>query len=551
MTTGIIIHISVGTEKRTEYFSEGRISVGTGENNDIQIHSNSLEPQETWFELELSDGDYRIVNLNKSLKLTYNHNQPVRRYIAIQDGDKIAVDLTDIVFSFFTLASKSALITTHRDTHVAQFIEEAALESAVSPKRDDAKAFLREFVRELSREISWATKLIVLVLVISFLSGILYLGFAVNRELKQARQQSERQNEVVRKLEEKLNQTSDQIGNIKQSNQQVIDIFSLAPRLRSDYGNGICLIVGVYDLVSKANGKTLRYPDPQAAVQPDPYEPMPQTTPQEDQVPQATAQPGLTTEGSGTPIEYDFIGTGFHVGGGYIITNRHVLQPWGEDDLVKQMMREANGRARIKRLVIYFPNIPQPFVLRVRQTGGREDLAVASFDPALLSTEIPVLPLDAGSDAVAVGKTVVSMGYPNGPDRLLAMVDDAEAKSINARFGGSRQALITFLAQNRKIVPLTTQGSITDLDERRIVHDAKTAEGGSGAPLFGQTGKVIGVNFGVFTESNAANMAVPIRFAVELLRLAGWKSPEELQAAAQTVTTNNAANSNTPVAGKK
>jgi S1-C subfamily serine protease len=546
--SGIIIHISVGTEKRTEFFSEERISLGTGENNDIQIHSNTLEPSETWFELELSEGDYRIVNLNKAIKLTYNDNQPVRRYIAIKDGDKIAVDMTNIVFSFFTLASKSALITTHRDTHVAQFIEEAALESAISPKRDDAKAFLREFVRELSREISWTTKLIILVLAVSFIGGILYLGFAFNKELKQARQQTEQQNEVVRKLEAKLNETNDQIGKIDQSNKTVIDIFSLAPRLRSDYGNGVCLIVGVYDLVSKSNGKTLRYPDPQAAAQPDPYEPMPQEDKVPEQVPQ---QLGLTTEGNGTPIEYDFIGTGFHVGGGYIVTNRHVLQPWGEDDLVKQMIRDSNGRARIKRLVIYFPNFPQPFPLKVRQTGGREDLAVASIDAATLSPDIPVLPLDTGSDAVAVGKTVVSMGYPNGPDRLLAMVDDAEAKSINAKFGGSRQALITFLAQNRKIVPLTTQGTITDLDQRRIVHDAKTAEGGSGAPLFGQTGKVIGVNFGVFTESNAANMAIPIRFAVEMLRQAGWKSPDDPESAVQNQPPNTAANTNTAVADKK
>jgi S1-C subfamily serine protease len=258
----------------------------------------------------------------------------------------------------------------------------------------------------------------------------------------------------------------------------------------------------------------------------------------------------LTTEGNGTPIEYDFIGTGFHVGSGYIITNRHVLQPWSEDDLVKQMMRDAGGRARIKRLVIYFPNSPQPFPLRIRQMGGREDLAVASIDPSLVPMDLPVLPLDAGSDAAAIGKTVVSMGYPNGPDRLLAMTDEGEARSINSRCSGSRQCIITFLAQNRRIAPLTTQGTITDLDQRRVVHDAKTAEGGSGAPLFGQTGKVIGVNFGVFTENNAANMAVPIRFAVDLLRLAGWKSPEELQAAAQSAATNSA-NSNTPVAERK
>jgi S1-C subfamily serine protease len=78
-------------------------------------------------------------------------------------------------------------------------------------------------------------------------------------------------------------------------------------------------------------------------------------------------------------------------------------------------------------------------------------------------------------------------------------------------------------------VPLTTQGTITDLDARRIVHDAKTAEGGSGAPLFGQTGRVIGVNFGVFTENTAVNLAVPVSYAIELLRSSGWKTPEEMQ----------------------
>jgi S1-C subfamily serine protease len=179
-------------------------------------------------------------------------------------------------------------------------------------------------------------------------------------------------------------------------------------------------------------------------------------------------------------------------------------------------------------------------------------LAVASIDPELVSPDIPVLPLEIDSDVASVGKTVVTMGYPNGPDRLLAMVDDAEAKSINSKFGSSRQALINYLAQTRKIVPLTTQGAITDLDTRRIVHDAKTAEGGSGAPLFGQTGKVIGVNFGVFTESNAANMAVPISFAIDLLRRAGWKTAEEIknekQNQAQTASANTNASSLQPKA---
>src|SRR5207248_3017562 len=142
------------------------------------------------------------------------------------------------------------------------------------------------------------------------------------------------------------------------------------------------------------------------------------------------------------------------------------------------------------------------------------------------------------------------MGYPSGPDRLLAMVDDGEAKSINQRFGNSRTNLINFLAQSQKIVPLTTQGLITDLDANRIVHDAKTAEGGSGAPLFGQSGKVIGVNFGVFTENTAANMAVPVRFAVDLLKRAGWVSPEELQKKNEQQLAANEANANTASPGK-
>jgi S1-C subfamily serine protease len=283
----------------------------------------------------------------------------------------------------------------------------------------------------------------------------------------------------------------------------------------------------------------LRYPD-QQALRPNPYEP----APSEDSPQQSTPAGGtLTTEGVGSPVEYDFIGTGFHVGEGYIITNRHVVQPWTEDDTVKQMLRDNDGRPRVKRLVVYFPNYPQPFAMRIRTVGTREDLAVGTVDDSALPDDVAVLPLDGDSDATTIGKTVVTMGYPSGPDRLLAMVDDEEAKNINQRFGGSRQNLINFLAQSKKITPLLTQGSITDLDARRIVHDAKTAEGGSGAPLFGQSGKVIGVNFGVFTENTAANMAVPVKFAVDLLKRSGWKSPEQLQQEADQQSANS--NSNT------
>jgi len=546
MAVSIIIHITVGTEKRTEFFSQERIRVGSDEISDLQIHTPGAGGR-MWFDLENADGVFRIIDFDETKGLTINE-KPMRRFIAITDGDVIAVGDSDIAFAFFSLETKSSLITTNREQpHIAQFIEEAALESATSAKRDDAKAFLREFTRELAREISVTTKLITLVLVLGFITGVFYIGYAVNRELQESRKQSEQQSAIISKLEEKLGQTNDQIGELDKTNKAMMQTVSLAPNLRVEYGSAVCLIVGVYDLVDKKSGKVLRYADPQA-YRANPYEP---TQSEDPSRPAPEPQIGLTTEGNGSTVEYDFIGTGFHVGSGFIVTNRHVLQPWEEDDNVKQMMKAASGRARLKRLVIYFPNIATPFPLKVRQLGGRDDIGVGTVDFALLPTDLPVIPLDLDTESAAIGKTVVTMGYPSGPDRLLAMVDDDEAKSINTRFGNSRQNLINFLAQSRKIVPLTTQGAITDLDTRRIVHDAKTAEGGSGAPLFGQTGKVIGVNFGVFTENTAANMAVPIRFAIDLLKRAGWKSAEEIQREANQQSQVAGANTNTSTAQNK
>ncbi|MEQ1641964.1 MAG: trypsin-like peptidase domain-containing protein [Pyrinomonadaceae bacterium] len=549
MAVGIIIHITVGTEKRTEFFSQERIRIGSDETADLQIYTPDSNESGIWFEIESTDGTYRIVEFAQGLNLQINQS-PIRRFIAVTDGDVIEVPNTEIAFAFFSLETKSSLIRTNREQpQISRFIEEAALESASTGKRDDAKAFLREFVRELSREISLTSKLIALVLVIAFITGVLYIGFAVNNELRQSRKQSEQQSAIITKLEEKLGQTSDQIGELDKTNKDLMKQVSLAQNLRVDYGGAVALIVGVYDLVDKRSGKVLRYADPQS-FRPNPYEPMQTEDPSRPAMP---PQIGLTTEGNGSTVEYDFIGTGFHVGGGYIVTNRHVVQPWEEDDNVKQMMAAANGRARLKRLVLYFPNLAQPFPLKVRQLGGREDVAVGTIDPAMLPADFPVIPLDTDLISAAIGKTVVTMGYPSGPDRLLAMVDDNEAKSINQRFGNSRTNLINFLAQSQKIVPLLTQGFITDLDANRIVHDAKTAEGGSGAPLFGQGGKVIGINFGVFTENTAANMAVPVKFALDLLKKAGWQSPEEMQKQGdpQTQVAANETNSNSAPQSKQ
>ena len=250
-------------------------------------------------------------------------------------------------------------------------------------------------------------------------------------------------------------------------------------------------------------------------------------------------QPVLTPEGNGPPFIRDFVGTGFHVGGGYVVTNRHLaVEPWTADEGVQAMSASVRGQFRVTRIVAFFPGIHQPFPIRVRQTSARDDLAVGAIDPQTLPPDLPVLPLDKDSDAGTIGKTIVMMGYPSGEERLMATIPESEAHQIRERCGSSVESLLSCLSERNYIKPLTTQGHITDLESRSIVYDARNAVGGSGSPLFGQSGRVIGVNYATFTEMADQNYAVPIRFAYPLLERAGWKRDEPTEE--QTANANAA-----------
>ena len=226
--------------------------------------------------------------------------------------------------------------------------------------------------------------------------------------------------------------------------------------------------------------------------------------------------------------EFEFVGTGFHTGDGFLLTNRHVVEPWRADERAQSLNSSVRAQPRLKKLIAFFPGSVQPVVLKVRQTSP-DDLAVCAIDAKDLPQKLPVLPLEKESETVAIGRIVVTMGYPSGLDRLLALLDESEAREIQARYG-SVEASLGYLAQKKHIQPLTTQGNITDLSARRIVYDARTGEGGSGAPLFGPSGRVIGITFAMFTENNASNFAVPVRYAVALLEKSGWTAPANPEA---------------------
>jgi S1-C subfamily serine protease len=514
MASGLVIHISSGDERHTEILTDERVRIGTSEESELRLPDSGLPRSNTngsLLELTLSGNSYHVSTFDSSFSPQKN-GLPLAAGDEIADGDEIRIADSSLAIQFFPIRSLPALVpTSTRETHVAPFIEVAAIESAATARRDDAKVFLREFTRELVREINPSTKLIALAIALALVGGTLYLGFAMFKEIQRSRRLIADQGAQLGQLGNQVTKTNEQLTDLGRQNREIQASLSLAVKLRSDYGRGVCLIAGSFYFVEARTGRPLRYPEAQMNEN------------------GATVQSGadsgtLTPEGRGTVAEYEFVGTGFSVGNGFVVTNRHIVQPWIADDKAQSLGTSFKAQPRLKKLTAYFPDYTQPIALKFRAVAQRDDLAVCSLDLATIPEIFPVLPLETDPDAVAVGKTVVMMGYPSGPDRLLALLDDAESRGIQQRYG-SLDALLGYLAETKRIQPLTTQGSITDLDVRRIAYDARTAEGGSGAPLFGPSGRVIGVNFAVFTENQASNFAVPVRFLLALLEKQGWQPP--------------------------
>jgi S1-C subfamily serine protease len=537
MATGLVVHISSGEDRHTEILTDERVRIGSSEDCDLRLRTSSLPKganASLVLELVRDGSSYRIASLDPALKLLRN-GQPIGDAVDINDGDEIRIEDSDLLLQFFPIRSLPAVIPqSSRETHVAPFIEAAAIESAATARRDDAKVFLREFTRELVREINPSTKLIALAMALALVGGILYIGFAMFKEVQRGRRLIDDQRAQLGLMKDQVAKTNDQLSDLGRSNKEIRDSLSLAVKLRSDYGRGVCLIAGSFYFVESGTGRPLRYPETQS---------------NESGAPVQSGEPAtLTPEGKAAIAEFEFVGTGFYVGGGFVVTNRHIVQPWLADDKAQSLGNSVRGQPRLKKLTAYFPDYAQPIALKFKAAAQREDLAVCLLDIPEVPETIPLLPLETDPDAVAVGKTVVMMGYPSGPDRLLALLDDAESRGIQQRYG-SLDALLGYLGETRRIQPLTTQGSITDLDVRRIAYDARTAEGGSGAPLFGPSGRVIGVNFAVFTENQASNFAVPVRFGFTLLQRAGWQPPppkesKELETATQSSARTTPATTN-------
>ncbi len=392
--------------------------------------------------------------------------------------------------------------------------------------RDPAKFFLREFTRELWREINPLTKTVALLMILALVGAVSFLGYLAYRDRQQGRgligaqgrriddqgKRIDEQNERLTSLKEQVEQSNQQILGLNRADQNIYNNLTLAPTLWSTYSNGVCLIAGSYVLIDPGTNKPLRYPESSEEGS------------ETESLPATDSEHPLTPLGNGPIFEMEFVGTGFHVGDGYILTNRHIaLQPWLADIRAQFLIPMMGGEPRIRRLVAFFPGHRQPYTLNFKKASPEVDLAVCRLGGKAGAADIPSLPLDRELEAAAVGKAVVTMGYLGGPDRMLALLPEVEALGLQSKYGASLTTLLDQLAKRKLIKPLTNQGHVTDLYTNRIVFDATTSVGASGSPVFGQSGRVIGVTFAIFTENRASNFAVPITSGIALLESAGWR----------------------------
>jgi S1-C subfamily serine protease len=220
--------------------------------------------------------------------------------------------------------------------------------------------------------------------------------------------------------------------------------------------------------------------------------------------------------GRGPRLQVDAFGTGFLVGrDGVILTNHHVAEPWWHNEELKRLI-DRGVNPYVLSYEAYFPGKSAALQARLDRISSKADLATLKLE-APESNRAELLELDDRKEGSIPGEPVVLIGYPTGVQGILARAGPDVAQKI---VGGRQNVsdVMSQVAAQRLIRPTTTQGHIGDVLQDQIVYDAATTSGGSGGPLFNRNGKVIGINFAVITDFGGSNLAVPARYATDLLK---------------------------------
>jgi S1-C subfamily serine protease/DNA-binding NarL/FixJ family response regulator len=277
----------------------------------------------------------------------------------------------------------------------------------------------------------------------------------------------------------------------------------IAESVVQDYGPSVCLLHVVVEFLDKESGRPI-----QVAVD-------------------ASGKPlvdakGMVTLDSGGPgphLQVDVFGTGFPVKReGKILTNHHVVEPWWKDEELKKLI-DQGADAYVLYYEVFFPGKAEGLRAKLDRISPKADVATLQLESPL-PPKTAVLQLDDRAQATVTGDPVVLIGYPTGIEGILARAGSDVSQKIVSGTNGTPDVnrIMSQLASQHLIRPTTTQGHIGDVLDDKIVYDAATTSGGSGGPLFNRDGKVIGINFAVLRDFGGSNLAVPVKYAKDLLR---------------------------------
>ncbi len=231
----------------------------------------------------------------------------------------------------------------------------------------------------------------------------------------------------------------------------------------------------------------------------------------------------LTLGGKGEKVVQWVSGSGFLVSAdGLIVTNRHVADPWMREagfgeDLIAQGLKPYR-----EKCFVCFKNVAD--ALEVDRIAVSNDADVAVLKLRVPRKDLPIVPLANRDSTPRNGQKTILLGFPLGVEGLVAKLDENVRLKLKAKKVVSEGDAAIAITSVGAIEVAMTAGVLSNTTRDQLIYDAETTSGGSGGPIFGPDGNVIGVNTAI-SRFDGANFGVPVSFVHSLITKHGKGGP--------------------------